>query len=109
MEYDMYDPYCRRIGTLRFMTPTLVLMEHVLKFLLGYEDRLEFLAELVLAIPPELACAISPKLAPLLVLAHLLALPVFVCALYGGVPPVLAAWYCITMVAQHTPAIILRW
>ena len=73
----------------------------MLDFLPGYEVRLEFLAELVLTIPLELAHAISPELAPLLVLGHLLVPPDLVCALYGGYPPVLAAWYCITMVAQQ--------
>ena len=62
----MYDSYAR--------TP-----EHVQE----HEVRLEFLAELALAIPPELAT--------LVVLARLLALPDLVCALYGGHPPVLAA------------------
>ena len=71
----MYDPYCRRIDTLRCTIPTFVYLEHVLEFLLGYKLPLEFPAELALAIPPELAHAIPPELVPLLVLAHLLALP----------------------------------
>ena len=88
----MYDMYCRRIGILPYMIPTLVLPEHVHE----HEVRLEFLAELALAIPPELAHAIPPELAPSLVLARSLALPDLVCALDGGHPPALAAWCCIT-------------
>ena len=84
--------YCRRIGILPCMIPTLVLPEHVQE----HEVLLEFLAELVLTIPPELAHAILPELAPSLVPARLLALPDLVCALDGGHPPTLAAWYCIT-------------
>ena len=79
--------YCRRIGILPCTIPTLVLPEHVQE----HEVRLEFLAELALTIPPELAHAILPELAPLLVLARSLALPDLVCALYGGHPPALAA------------------
>ena len=61
------------------MIPTLVQSEHVHK----HEVRvLELLVELALAIPPELARAISLDLA---------------CALDGGgSPPALAAWYSIT-------------
>ena len=75
VEYNTYDTYCRRIGILCCTIPTIVLLEHVLEFLLWYELPLEFPAELALAIPPELAHAIPPELVPLLVLAHLLALP----------------------------------
>ena len=57
--------YCRCIGILPCTIPSLVLLEHVHE----YEVRLEFLAELALAIPPELARAILPGLAPSLVLA----------------------------------------
>jgi len=65
----MYDLYCRRIGVLLRMIPVLVRPEHVHE----HEVRvLEFLAELALAIPPELARAISLDLA---------------CALDGGDPP----------------------
>ena len=61
--------YCRRFGILLRMIPTLVRSEHVQE----HEIRvLEFLAELALAIPPELARAISLDLA---------------CALDGGIPP----------------------
>ena len=79
--------YCRRIGILRCTIPTLVLSEHVLEFILGYEVQLEFPVELVLAILPELARAISPELSPSLVLANSLALPDLVCPLYRGNPP----------------------
>ena len=72
---------------LRYTIPTLVLLDHVLEFLLGYEVQLELPAELALVIPPELARAISLELTPSLVLAHLLASPDLVCALYGGHPP----------------------
>ena len=65
------------------MIPTLVLPEHVH----DHKVRLEFLAELALAILPELARVISPKLAPSLVLAQSLALPDLVCAIDGGHPP----------------------
>ena len=76
------------------MIPALVLPGHVHEH--EHEVRLEFLAELAIVIPPELACAILPELAPLLVPARLLALPDLVCALNGGHPPALAAWYYIT-------------
>ena len=67
--YATYDMYCSRVGILLRMVPTLVRSEHVPK----HEVRvLEFLAELALAIPPELAHAISLDLA---------------CALDGGDPP----------------------
>ena len=59
-----------------------------------HKVRLEFLAELALAIPPELARAIPPALASLLVLARLLASPDLVGALDVGHPPPLTA--CIT-------------
>ena len=79
--------YCSRFGILLRMIPTLVRSEHVPE----HEVRvLEFLAELALAIPPELARAISLDLA---------------CALDGGDPPALAAWYSITYVAQHLQAL----
>ena len=79
VEYNMYNPYCRRIGILRCTISTLVLLEHVLEFLFQYEDQLEFPAELALVIPPEIA--------PSLVLAHSMASPDLVCTLYGGHPP----------------------
>ena len=62
----------------------LVLLEHMFEFLLGYKVQLDFPAELALAIPPELARANAPELALSLVLAHLLASPDLMCALYGG-------------------------
>ena len=74
------------------MIPTLVLPEHVQE----QKVQLEFLTDLALTIPPELARAISPELAPSLVLARSLAFPDLVCALDGGIPPALAAWYYIT-------------
>ena len=64
MEYDTYDPYCRHIGILLCMIPMLVLPEHVHE----HKVRVEFLAELALAIQPELACVISLELALSLVL-----------------------------------------
>ena len=79
--------YCRRIGILPCTIPTLVLPEHVQE----HKVRLEFLAELALAILLELSRAIPPELAPSLVLARLLASPDLVCALDGGHPPALAA------------------
>ena len=61
--------YCRLFGILLRMIPTLVRSEHVH----DHEVRvLEFLVELTIAIPPELARAISLDL---------------VCALDGGIPP----------------------
>ena len=61
--------YCRHYGIILRMIPTLVRSEHVHE----HEVRvLEFLVELALAIPPELARAISLDLA---------------CALDGGDPP----------------------
>ena len=84
MEYPTYDLYCRRIGVLLRMIPALVRPEHVHE----HEVRvLEFLTELALAIPPELAHAILLELAPSLVLARSLASPDLVCALDGGDPP----------------------
>ena len=85
-EYATYDMYCRRFGILLRMIPTLVRSEHV------HEHKvrvLEFLAELAHAI----LSAISLELAPSLVLARSLDLA---CALDGGIPPALAAWYSIT-------------
>ena len=73
-EYATYNMYCRHYGIILRMIPTLVRSEHVHE----HEVRvLEFLVELALAIPPELARAISLDLA---------------CALDGGIPPALAAW-----------------
>ena len=96
-EYTKYAAYFRRIGIFCRMIHTLVLLEH----LLGYLLLPEFLAELALVIPPGLAHAILAELALSLVLAHSLDSPDLECALFGGHPPVLAAWYYITMVAQH--------
>ena len=64
-----------RIGIVLRIIPALVQPEHMHE----HEVRVEFLAELALAIPPELA--------PSLVLARSLALPDLVCALDGGHPP----------------------
>ena len=97
------------IGILRCTIPMLLLLEHVLEFLLGIELPLEFQTELALVVPPGLALTIPPELAISLVLAHSLDSPDLECALFGGIPPVLAAWYCITMASPLTPTRILRW